>query len=55
MEHLARKVVEEAVREGSFNVFSDEDLGKTPLQKAISRMSWSLLHWHYPGDGCLDH
>jgi hypothetical protein len=53
MEDLARQIVQAAVAEDSFDVFSDDDSKKTPLQRSISRVASGLLFWHYSGDGCL--
>ena len=52
IEDLARDIVEAAVQERSFQVFSDQGEGKTPLQNAISRAARHLKYWHYAGDSC---
>jgi len=55
IEDLARGIVQAAVRENSFEVFSDEEERRTPLQNAIGRAARELWFWHYPGDGCTEH
>ena len=55
MEDLARQIVRAAAEEDSFDLFSQDEAGKTRLQVAITRAAWQLLYWHYPEDGCLGH
>ena len=51
IEKLARDVVEEAVREGSFEVFVNEG-EKTALQQVLSELARNIRYRHAAGDGC---
>lgn len=52
VEELTRDIVEAAVRESTFNVFSFDE-GSTPLQNAITRAAMHLKYWEYTNDGGL--